>query len=101
MTESAETMIVTIDRDDGTGCRARRFSIIHRMDVSSCEMREAYRFCHCIIADAGLRGPTGTNRMLPRTRTGEAALRLITVNHVAVPAAFTRMPLVDAVVVTR
>jgi hypothetical protein len=39
--------------------------------------------------------------MLPRTRTGEAALRIITVNHVAIPAAFTRMPLVDAVVVTR
>jgi hypothetical protein len=37
--------------------------------------------------------------MLPRTRTGEAALRIITVNHVAVPAAFTRMPLVDVVVV--
>jgi len=28
-------------------------------------------------------------------------LRIITVNHVAVPAAFTRMPLVDVVVGTR
>jgi hypothetical protein len=71
------------------------------MDVSSSEMREGLCFCRVPVELSGLRRLSGTDRMLPRTRTGEAALRIATLNYVAVPAAFTRMPLVDAVVVRR